>query len=88
MISRLMKLRKLDRFALRLLRSRFLLASRTEAGVTVATFVSFPRKGFSMNDAIHNFAAGLYFEPYAIDQLVDASRHHRLPLDPWVETHS
>jgi hypothetical protein len=22
-----------------------------------------------MNDAIHNFAAGLYFEPYAIDQL-------------------
>ena len=35
-----------------------------------------------MNDAIHNFAAGLYFEPYAIDQLVDASRHHRLPLDP------
>jgi len=40
-----------------------------------------------MNDAIHNFAAGLYFEPYAIDQLVDASRHHRLPLDPWVETH-
>jgi AraC-like DNA-binding protein len=35
-----------------------------------------------MNDAAHNFAAGLRFEPYAIDQLVDASRHHRLPLDP------
>jgi AraC-like DNA-binding protein len=35
-----------------------------------------------MNDAIHNLDAGLYFEPYAIDQLVDASRHHRLPLDP------
>lgn len=35
-----------------------------------------------MNDAVHNFAVGLRFEPYAIDQLVDASRHHRLPLDP------
>src|SRR5262249_883347 len=59
-----------------------LLASRTEARATGVAFVSLPRKGLSMNDAIHNFAAGLYFEPYAIDQLVDASRHHRLPLDP------
>jgi hypothetical protein len=35
-------------------------------------------EGLSMNDAIHNFAAGLYFEPYAIDQLVDDSRHHEV----------
>jgi len=28
------------------------------------------------------FATGLSFEPYGIDHLVDATGHHRLPLDP------
>jgi AraC-like DNA-binding protein len=35
-----------------------------------------------MSDAVQNVAAGLKFEPYAIDQLVDSSRRHRLPLNP------
>ena len=34
------------------------------------------------NNAIGSFAAGLRFEPYAIDHLVDDFRHHHLPLDP------
>jgi AraC-like DNA-binding protein len=33
-------------------------------------------------NTICSFAAGLRFEPYGIDHLVDAFGHHRLPLDP------
>ncbi len=38
------------------------------------------RKG--KNNSPGSFAAGLQFEPYAIDHLVDSLLHHHLPLDP------